>query len=267
MKYCVLNAYNKINLQTIIKMGRKKKNELLENESFCDLNNDIKDNKICGYKVNIKCKNKKQKELIHAIENNKIIFVEGVFGVGKTYVINSVALKMLKEIDNGIDKIILIMPTLEVGQMHMGMLPGTLEEKLSAHALNELDSFRKILRNNENLNSLSIVDNLIKKGLIEIRPISYLRGASLDNAFICVSEAEEFTRDELFMIISRYESGKMVISGDPLQSCRNQVKNGDSGLLHAIERLSNIDGVGIVKFNETDVVRNDILMDIYKEWK
>lgn len=133
--------------------------------------------------------------------------------------------------------------------------------------MNELDSFKKILKNSGNLGSTLLINDLMKSGLIEIRPISYLRGASLNNAFICVSEAEEFTKEELFMIITRYEGGKMVISGDPLQSSRNNVKYGDSGLLHAMSNLQGIDGVGLVKFDENDIVRNDILLDIYKKWK
>ena len=113
-------------------MGRKKNLKGIDDDerSITDYSNS---SKFLNYKINLKCKNKKQKDLVKTIEENKIVFVEGVFGVGKTYVINSIALKMLKEIGNGIDKIILIMPTLEVGQMHMGMLPGTLEEKLVAH--------------------------------------------------------------------------------------------------------------------------------------
>lgn len=220
-----------------------------------------------SYKVELKCKNKKQKELVKSIQENKITIVKGVFGVGKTYVINSTALKMLKDPASGIEKIILIMPTLEVGDMHLGLLPGDLSEKLVSHSMNELDSFQKILRNSENLGSKLIIDDLMAKGLIEIRPISFLRGASLNNAFICVSEAEEFTKDELFLIISRYEGGRMVISGDPLQSSRKNVKNGDSGLLHAIERLKDIEGVGIVEFLDEDIVRNDILLEIYNKWK
>ena len=247
-------------------MGRKKNLKGIDDDerSITDYSNS---SKFLNYKINLKCKNKKQKDLVKTIEENKIVFVEGVFGVGKTYVINSIALKMLKEMGNGIDKIILIMPTLEVGQMHMGMLPGTLEEKLVAHSLNELDSFKKILKNNGNLDYSLIIEGLLKVGLIEIRPISYLRGASLDNAFICVSEAEEFTKDELFMILTRYEGGKMVISGDPLQSSSKNVKDGDSGLLHAMNKLNNIDGVGIVKFEDKDIVRNDILLEIYNKWK
>lgn len=247
-------------------MARKKNIKDVDEDgrSFTDYSNS---REFLNYKINLKCKNRKQKDLVKTIEENKIVFVEGVFGVGKTYVINSIALKMLKEIGNGIDKIILIMPTLEVGQMHMGMLPGTLEEKLVAHSLNELDSFKKILKNNGNLDSSLIIEGLLKVGLIEIRPISYLRGASLNNAFICVSEAEEFTKDELFMILTRYEDGKMVISGDPLQSSRKNVKDGDSGLLHAMNKLNNIDGVGIVKFEDKDIVRNDILLEIYNKWK
>ena len=111
-----------------------------------------------------------------------------------------------------------------------------------------------------------IIEKLIKEEKIVVRPISFLRGASIENSFICVSEAEEFTKEELFLIISRFESGKMVISGDPLQASRSQVRNGNSGLLHAMEKLTDINGVGTVKFTEDDIVRNDILYDIYKKW-
>ena len=218
------------------------------------------------YRVNLKCKNAKQKELVKSIYENDIIFVEGVFGVGKTFVINSVALEMLKEPNNGIDKIMCIVPTVEVGTMHLGSLPGDLSQKLENHCINEMDAFTKILKKSENLNPDLIIEKLIKEEKIVVRPISFLRGASIENSFICVSEAEEFTKEELFLIISRFESGKMVISGDPLQASRNQVRNGNSGLLHAMEKLTDINGVGTVKFTEDDIVRNDILYDIYKKW-
>lgn len=218
------------------------------------------------YRVNLKCKNAKQKELVKSIYENDIIFVEGVFGVGKTFVINSVALEMLKEPNNGIDKIMCIVPTVEVGTMHLGSLPGDLSQKLENHCINEMDAFTKILKKSENSNSDLIIEKLIKEEKIVVRPISFLRGASIENSFICVSEAEEFTKEELFLIISRFESGKMVISGDPLQASRSQVRNGNSGLLHAMEKLTDINGVGTVKFTEDDIVRNDILYDIYKKW-
>ena len=219
-----------------------------------------------NYRVNLKCKNAKQKELVKSIHENDIIFVEGVFGVGKTFVINSVALEMLKEPNNGIDKIMCIVPTVEVGTMHLGSLPGDLSQKLENHCINEMDAFTKILKKSENSNPDLIIEKLIKEEKIVVRPISFLRGASIENSFICVSEAEEFTKEELFLIISRFESGKMVISGDPLQASRNQVRNGNSGLLHAMEKLTDINGVGTVKFTEDDIVRNDILYDIYKKW-
>ena len=219
-----------------------------------------------NYRVNLKCKNAKQKELVKSIYENDIIFVEGVFGVGKTFVINSVALEMLKEPNNGIDKIICIVPTVEVGTMHLGSLPGDLSQKLENHCINEMDAFTKILKKSENPNPDLIIEKLIKEEKIVVRPISFLRGASIENSFICVSEAEEFTKEELFLIISRFESGKMVISGDPLQASRSQVRNGNSGLLHAMEKLTDINGVGTVKFTEDDIVRNDILYDIYKKW-
>lgn len=219
------------------------------------------------YKVNLKCKNQKQKELVNAIKNNQITIVEGVFGVGKTFVINSVALEMLKNEENNIQKIILILPTVNNSSMSLGHLPGDLDEKIYNFALNELDSLKKILDKSGNSDSKQVIDDLIKNELLEIRPISFLRGASLSDAFICVSEAEQFTKEDLFLILSRFESGKMIISGDHLQSDRKEVKNGNSGLLHAMERLDGIKGIGIVKFTEKDIVRNDILLEIYNKWK
>lgn len=244
-------------------MGKKKivSSAITEQISLPSIPGELK------YKINLKCKNAKQKELVKKIKENQITIVEGVFGVGKTFVINSVALDMLKKQENDIDKIILICPTVETGDMHLGLLPGDLNQKVENHILNELDSMRKILLKSENQNPNQIIDELIKKGRLEVRPISFLRGASFERSFICVSEAEEFTKEELFLIISRFEGGKMVISGDPLQASRKVVKTGDSGLLHAMNRLSEVDGVGTVRFDETDIVRNDILMEIYKKWK
>ena len=220
-----------------------------------------------SYKVVLKCMNKKQKDLVKAIEDNKITFVQGVFGVGKTFVINSVALQMLKNPENNIKKIILILPTNQCSSMDIGLLPGTQDDKTSAFSINEYDAFRKILQKSGNCCPEMQLNCLIENGFIETRPLSFLRGASFEDAFICVSEAEEFTREELFLILSRYESGKIVISGDPLQAYRSQVKNGNSGLLHGIERLEGLDGVGVVRFEDEDIVRNDILLDIYRKWK
>lgn len=219
------------------------------------------------YKINLKCKNQKQKELVNKIKCNDIIIVEGVFGVGKTFVINSVALELLKDEDSGIKKIIYIVPTCTSSSFNIGFLPGDINSKLESFAVNEVDAMKKILEKSGNHKPEEIVTKLIQDGKLEIRPITFLRGASLSDAFICVSEAEQFTKEDLFLIISRFESGKMVISGDPLQTDRKEVKNGNSGLLHAMERLKDVNGVGTVKFEDTDIVRNDILYDIYQKWK
>ena len=218
------------------------------------------------YRISLKCQNQRQKELVNTIKNNEITIVEGVFGVGKTFVINSVALEMLKDEDSGIKKIVYIVPTVS-NSMPLGHLPGNLDEKLYNFTINELDAMRKILDKSGNVKTDKIIDDLIKDGRLEIRPICFLRGASLSDSFICVSEAEQFTKEDLFLIISRFESGKMVISGDPLQTDRKEVKNGNSGLLHAMHRLKDVNGVGTVKFEDTDIVRNDILFDIYQKWK
>lgn len=221
-----------------------------------------------SYRINLKCKNQRQKELVNTIKNNDITIVEGVFGVGKTFVINSVALDLLKDENSGIKKILFLVPTISnSNSMSLGYLPGNLDDKIYNFAANELDAMKKILEKSGNLKPETIVEDLIKDGRLDIKPICFLRGASLSDSFICVSEAEQFTKEDLFLIITRFESGKMVISGDPLQTDRKEVKNGNSGLLHAMERLKDINGVGTVKFEDTDIVRNDILYDIYQKWK
>lgn len=241
-------------------MGKKKKEVSGLTETVLEIGV-----KPLSYRVNLKCKNQKQKELVNNIKANQITVVEGVFGVGKTFVINSVALEMLK--NQEVEKIILIVPSVSNGSMSLGHLPGSLDEKIYNFAVNELESFRKILQKYGNENADQIIEELFKKEIIQIRPLAFLRGASFENAFICVSEAEQFTKEDLFLILTRFESGKMVISGDQLQTDRKEVKSGNSGLQHAMERLNGINGVGIVKFSENDIVRNDILLDIYNKWK
>ena len=244
-------------------MGKKKK----EVSAVTDTTIEQSVNNL-SYKINLKCKNQRQKELVSTIKNNDITIVEGVFGVGKTFVINSVALELLKDEKYGIKKIIFIVPTVSnSNSMSLGYLPGNLDDKIYNFAANELDAMKKILNKSGNLKPDDIVNNLIKDGRLDIKPICFLRGASLSDSFICVSEAEQFTKEDLFLILTRFESGKMVISGDPLQTDRKCVKNGNSGLLHAMERLQDVKGVGTVKFEESDIVRNDILYDIYQKWK
>lgn len=241
-------------------MARKKAESQIKEEKATP------QHKSLSFKVGVKCKNNKQKELLKSIQQNSITICQGVFGVGKSYVIGAAALKMLKS--GEVEKIICIVPTVEVGDMHLGLMPGDLNDKMGFHILNEVDCFVKILTDSGTEKASEVIGNLINTDRIEFRPISNLRGASFRNSVILVSEAEEFTKDELFLIITRYETGKMIISGDPLQSSRRIVKNGgDSGLIHACEKLKEIEEIGIVEFSDEDIVRNDILLKVYKAWK
>lgn len=243
-------------------MGRKttKENKIVDNSTDNTINT-----KLPTYKINLKCQNQKQKDLVNSIKENLITICKGVFGVGKSYVIGAIALKLLQN-NNDYQKIICITPTVEVGDMHLGLMPGNIDEKMGFHIINEIDCFTKILTDSKNNKTNDIIKNFLDNKIIEFRPISNLRGASFRNSIILVSEAEEFTKDELFLIMTRFESGKLIISGDPLQSSRKIVKNGDSGLLHACNTLKNIENVGIIEFSDSDIVRNDILYDIYMKW-
>lgn len=214
--------------------------------------------------IKLKCKTPKQKELVKAISGNDITFCKGMFGVGKTYVINSVALQMLFNPNKKIKKIILIVPTPANSPMTLGLLPGTLNEKLEAFQMNEIDAFIKIFDNN-GYDGEAMIRELFKRHMLETRPITYLRGASIEDSFICVSEAEEFTKEEMFLIMSRFQSGKMVISGDPIQAFKKELKK-NSGLNHAFNVLEDTKGIGLVEFEKNDIVRNDIVRDIFDKW-
>lgn len=227
--------------------------------------------KCLNYKINLKCKNQKQKELVKTIEKNQITFVEGIFGVGKTFVINSVALNDLKDPESNINKIILIVPTLENGgqELSIGLLPGSKMEKIESYHDATLDTMKKILTQSNNVKPKEIINNLIQEGFIEMECVNFALGKTWDNSFVIIDECENFNKQEMLLLCSRLgENSKMVFSGDMRQATRKSIVNNkdESGFLYAMQKLISIDGINKIVFDENDIVRNNLLYEIYKKW-
>ena len=189
-----------------------------------------------------------QETYLDAIKYNDIVFGIGSAGTGKTYVSAAYAASQLYH--KKIDKIILTRPNIETGAS-LGFLPGTLEEKYLPY-LEPFDSvFTKML-------GRGFYEWAIKNKTIDPRPLGFMRGATFENSIVLLDEAQNATKQELKMFLTRIgKNCKIVISGDPSQS---DISN--SGLLDASDRLSHIEGVEVVEFLDSDIVRSRLCKQI-----
>ena len=192
---------------------------------------------------------------INLINDNDIIFSTGKAGSGKTFLAIVLAVKMLKE--GKIKRIILTRPAVEAGES-LGFLPGDLKEKIDPYLRPLYDGLYECL-------GKEIVSELIIKNTIEIAPLAYMRGRTLDNSFIILDEAQNTTKMQMKMILSRlgYNS-KLIITGDITQI--DLPTKIDSGLKHAISILKNIKGIGIIEFEGIDVIRHPLVNEILKRY-
>lgn len=253
-------------------MGRKKKNEVLENESFCDLNNDIKDSKKCDYKVTIKCKNKKQKEFLKLLkDDDKVIcFGIGAAGSGKSYISLSYALDALSDSSSPYKKLVCFVPTCEAGAMSVGFLKGTLEEKIEPYLEADTHTMMKILEKSGNSSSKKIIDNLIKKKIINYELVNFARGKTYDDTLLLINESENYSKEEILLLLTRIgENSKVIISGDLQQLDRKDIKKKEKtcGLLYAMDKLQQLDEFGLVEFTVDDIVRNPLITKIINLWE
>lgn len=203
----------------------------------------------------IKPKTLGQKKYISAIEENIITFGIGPAGTGKTFLAIAMAAKALK--NNSVSKIILTRPAVEAGE-NLGFLPGDLQEKIDPYLRPLYDSLYSILG----------YDNFLKlkeKGIIEVAPLAYMRGRTLDDSFIILDEAQNATNEQMKMFLTRigFES-KAVITGDITQIDLGRRKN--SGLVSVSKILNNIKGINFNYFDSSDVVRHSIVMKIIEAY-
>ena len=203
----------------------------------------------------VKSKTIKQKEYVDSINKNTIVFGVGPAGTGKTYLAVALAVKAFKQRE--VNKIILTRPAVEAGEK-LGFLPGDLQEKTDPYlrplydALNEFFGQEKYLA-------------LMEKGIIEIAPLAYMRGRTLTNAFVILDEAQNSTKEQMKMFLTRLgEGSKMVITGDITQIDLPYGK--ESGLIDAIKVLQGIENIDIINFKGGDVVRNPLVSKIVEAY-
>ena len=203
----------------------------------------------------IKCKTFGQKKYVEAIKNNSVVFGVGPAGTGKTYLAVALAVQSYKTKE--VEKIILTRPAVEAGEK-LGFLPGDLQNKVDPYLRPLYDALQEMF-------GLEAYQKLMERGVIEIAPLAYMRGRTLSDAFIILDEAQNTTKEQMKMFLTRMGQGsKMVITGDATQIDLPAGKQ--SGLKHAVKILANVEGVEVVNLTHKDVVRNPLVAEIIKAY-
>jgi len=207
-------------------------------------------------KKTIVAKTKSQVDYVNTIENNTITFGIGPAGTGKTYLAVAMAVSYLKQ--NRVNKIILTRPAVEAGEK-LGFLPGTIEEKVDPYLRPLYDALYEMVDADK-------IKDMLEKNIIEIAPIAFMRGRTLNDAFIILDEAQNTTREQMKMFLTRIGFGsKAVITGDITQVDLPKVSQ--SGLIEAIKVLKDIEDIGFTYFSEKDVVRHPVVQRIIKAYE
>ena len=203
----------------------------------------------------VRPKTKGQREFVRAIENNTLTVGIGPAGTGKTFLAVAMAVRALK--NREVSRLILSRPAVEAGEK-LGFLPGDLREKVDPYLRPLYDALEDLL-------DLSIVAKYLERGVIEVAPIAYMRGRTLNDAFVILDEAQNATPEQLKMFLTRLgEGSKMVVNGDVTQI--DLPVGGRSGLRDAARRLSGVDDIAVVELNETDVVRHPLVAKIIRAY-
>lgn len=238
-------------------MSRKRRNkqlspeELREIEEFVYRKNVEEDKFLTSMTVNYKCKNENQAKVRDSIRNNEITIVSGLPGTGKTYIACAEALKLIKT-RTKYKKILLVKSVTQLQGEDIGFLPGDLKEKLDPFMISFIDNFEKIIGE-------SMTGKLRDLGIINIQPLAFVRGRSIDNTIIIVDEAQNISISNMRTLMTRIgDNSKMVILGDVKQ--KDIRKKSDSSLEVIIDRFKEVEGFGCVELrNPDDVVRNPII--------
>ena len=202
-------------------------------------------------KKKIKAHTLNQIKIVDAFETNDMVFAIGPAGTGKTYTGIALAVKALK--DKRVKKIILTRPAVEAGES-LGFLPGDMKEKLDPYMQPLYDALKEMI-------AIQKLDDYLKRGIIEIAPLAYMRGRTLDNAFVILDEGQNTTYNQMKMFLTRMgNNAKFMINGDPGQV--DLPKKVSSGLSEANKILKNIDGIQMIYLDDSDVIRHQIVRRI-----
>ena len=208
-------------------------------------------------KKKIKAHTVNQIKIVEAFENNDMVFAIGPAGTGKTYTGIAVAVKALK--DKIVKKIILTRPAVEAGE-NLGFLPGDMKDKLDPYMQPLYDALKEMI-------AIEKLEDYISRGIIEIAPLAYMRGRTLDNAFVILDEGQNTTHNQIKMFLTRMgNNAKFMINGDPGQI--DLPRRVMSGLKEANLILQNVNGIQMVYLDDSDVIRHQVvkrIIDAYKK--
>ncbi len=203
----------------------------------------------------IKCKTVGQKAYVDAIKKNTVVFGVGPAGTGKTYLAVCMAVSAFKS--KQVEKIILTRPAVEAGEK-LGFLPGDLQTKVDPYLRPLYDALQELL-------GLETYAKLMERGVIEVAPLAYMRGRTLSNAFIILDEAQNTTREQMKMFLTRMgEGSKTVVTGDVTQI---DLDGKPSGLVHATKILKGVEGISVCELTAKDVVRHPLVMRIIRAYE
>lgn len=204
----------------------------------------------------IRARTVNQLMLVNEYNTNDLIIAEGPAGTGKTYTAIALAVRAFK--NHEVKKIVLTRPAVEAGE-RLGFLPGDMKEKLDPYlqplydALNDMIPFRKL-------------EQWLEDGTVQIAPLAFMRGRTLENCFVILDEAQNATVSQLKMFLTRMGAGsKFILTGDTTQI--DLPRKNESGLLQAIKLLSGIEGISVVRFDERDIVRHKLVKHIVRAYE
>jgi len=204
----------------------------------------------------IKAQTFNQRRMVAEIKNNDVLFAIGPAGTGKTYTSVALAVKYLKE--KKVKRIILIRPAIEVGE-NLGFLPGDLKEKLDPYMQPIYDALFDMIPINR-------LNEYLQDGTIQISPLAFMRGRTLDNAFVILDEGQNTTQHQMKMFLTRMgKSAKFIITGDQTQI--DLPKKQSSGLLHAQSILKDIKNISFITLDSKDIIRHKLVKQIINAYK
>ncbi len=244
------NKYNKLDENSIEHILSSNGND----QKNAKLNDDVLVHGVSGRLIKAQTIN--QRKMVEKMAKNDMLFAIGPAGTGKTYTAVALAVKALKEKE--VRRIVLTRPAVESGE-NLGFLPGDLKEKLDPYMQPLYDALRDMI-------PFERLDSYIEKGIIEIAPLAFMRGRTLDNAFVILDEAQNTTHNQMKMFLTRMgKSARFVINGDPgqIDLPRRQI----SGLKEAMLTLKDIKGIAFVYFDDKDVIRHRLVKEIISAYK
>ena len=236
-------------------MGRRSKKlsseEQMEVEEWIYQNNTEEKRISDTMTVNVKCKTENQKALVNAIKEKEVIICSGPAGTGKTYLACAEALKLIKRYAK-YKKIVIVKSVTTLKNEEIGFLKGGLREKMEPFMFSFVHNFEKLV-------GQAITSRLRELKTIEELPIAYMRGINLDRSIIIIDEAQNISQENIRTIMTRLgRDSKMIFLGDE----RQQDSKGGNGLTFLMDHFQDIDEIGCVQFNKSDVVRNPLIAKI-----